>query len=119
MPGRRRLRALTAPLRPVAERGTLILAPRLQSTTSSQWKRPIVSPATRWVRLEGLVDVFVTDENLHASFLFNSAVDERGGTRDTHEDQFSEHAANWGARRFRYVAAFWQITEWAASLPVF
>jgi len=47
MSGRRRPRALTAPLRPVAERGTLILAPRIQSTTSSQCKRPIASPATR------------------------------------------------------------------------
>ena len=35
-------------------------------------------------RLEGLVDIVVTDENLHASFLFNRAVNARGGTRDTH-----------------------------------
>ena len=39
--------------------------------------------------LEGLVDIVVTDENLHASFLFNRAVDGPGGTRDTHQGQFS------------------------------
>src|SRR5712691_12833056 len=32
--------------------------------------------------LEGLVDIVVTDENLHTSFLFNRAVDGLSGTRD-------------------------------------
>jgi hypothetical protein len=38
--------------------------------------------------LEGLVDIVVTDENLHVSFLFNRAVDGPGGSRDTTKVKF-------------------------------
>ena len=82
--------------------------------------------------LEGLVDIVVTDENLHAAFLFDRAIDgtdgqdapghwrtdvhnsDAYGTRDTDQRRYLKSclpmgtmAANWKKRRLRYVSVFW------------
>ena len=81
--------------------------------------------------LEGLVDIVVADENLHAALLFDRAVDGpdgqgaratgaricnnagADGTRGTNQRRFLKsclpmgtRAANWKKRRLRYVAVF-------------
>ena len=86
--------------------------------------------------LEGLVDIVVTDENLHAAFLFDRAIDGADG-QDARAAgarigtvrmpmapavrtngrylrmclPMGTMAANWKKRRLRYVAVFW------AALP--
>ena len=96
--------------------------------------------------LEGLVDIVVTDENLHAAFLFDRAVDGPGGadrwpsrpghwrtdmhnagadgTRGTNQRRYFEivpadgtMAANRKKRRLRYVAVFWAALRTSQCLP--
>jgi hypothetical protein len=78
---------------------------------------------------EGLIDIVVTDENLHAAFLFDRAVDRADGQgsdywrtvrtsgcrrhRRTNQRQYSKLCPPMatmlqvGERRLRYVAVFW------------
>ncbi len=90
---------------------------------------------------EGLVDIVVTDENLHPVFLFDRAVDGPDGqgarptgarictirvpmapaVRSRHSKSclpMGTMAANWKKRRLRYIAVFWAALRTSQRLPV-
>ena len=93
--------------------------------------------------LEGLVDIVVTDENLHAAFLFDRAVDgpDGQGARATGHGYAQcgcrwhpryeptsifeivpadgTRPANWKERRLPYVAVFWAALRTSQCLPVY
>ena len=94
--------------------------------------------------LEGLVDIVVTDENLHAAFLFDRAIDGADGqdaratgarigivrmpmapdvrTKGRYLRMclpIGTMAANWKKRRLRYVAVFWAALQTKSVLPVY
>ena len=93
------------------------------------------------LHLEGLLDIVVTDENLHAAFLFDRAIDGADGqdTRATGARigitrmpmapevrtkgrylrmclPIGTMAANWKKRRLRYVAVFWAALQTKSML---
>ena len=93
--------------------------------------------------LEGLFDIVVTDENLHAAFLFDRAIDGTDGqdaratgarictvrmpmapdvrTKGRYLRMclpIGTMAANWKKRRLRYVAVFWAALQTSQCLPV-
>ena len=91
--------------------------------------------------LEGLVDIVVTDENLHAAFLFDRAVDDprakalgplahgyaqlgTDGSHGMNQRRYFKtvpadgHAGcQWKKRRLRYVAVFWAALQASQCLP--